>query len=93
MEIETTSQNNSKWSEFYKSFLFQIVVAGAIWAAGSWLTSMLTQNSQAAEIRRHDEQIKELQNNQTPRLLFDERTQRILDDLKSLNDKLDEKRK
>lgn len=78
------------WREFLDAFpLVQMVGAGVIGLFATWTTIQLTQNSQAAEIRRNSEKIERLERDQTPRILFDERTQRILDEQIKLNSRLD----
>jgi hypothetical protein len=83
---ENTSQK-SKWRAFNEAFpVFQFILAGAVGLVATYTTIQLTQNSQAAEIRRHDERIGRLEKEFTPRELFDERTRTILEKQKETND-------
>jgi hypothetical protein len=86
MPRETSSQK-SKWQSFSEAFPVVQFVGGVIIAVcATWTTIQLTQNSQAAEIRRNGERIEKLEKESTPRELFDERTRTILDKQKETND-------
>jgi hypothetical protein len=80
--MNTTSQK-SKWQAFNDAFpILQFIGAGVIGLAATWTTIQLTQNSQAAEIRRNSERIEKLEKEQTPLILFEERTRTILENQK-----------
>ena len=84
MSNEIASQSpKSKFRELVDTFpIIQMVGAGLIGLVATWTTIQLTQNSQAAEIRRNTEEIERLKKESTPRELFDERTRTILENQK-----------
>ncbi len=87
METEVSQTPKSKWKEFLDNFpIFQFVGAGIIGLCATWTTVQLTQNSQAAEMRRQGEKIDRLEKDSTPRELFDERTRTIIEKQKETND-------
>lgn len=65
--------------------VIQLVGAGIISFFMAWTTIQVTQSSQAAEIKRNHERIEKLEKDSVSRELFDERTQRIIDEQKKLN--------
>ncbi len=87
METVTIQQNlqpprrESKWREFLDNFpIIQFVLAGFIGLAATYTTIQLSQNTQAAEIRRASEKIEQLERDSKALLsreLFDERTKAI----------------
>lgn len=73
----------SRLKQFLEAFpLVQFVLAGVIGLAATWTTIQLTQNSQAAEIRRQGEKIERLEKEFVGREIFDERTLKIIDEQK-----------
>lgn len=92
MEKAQTSQiltESPRTRRFFEAFpIIQSVAAGVIALAATWTTIQLTQNSQAAEIRRNTEEIERLKKESTPRELFDERTRTILENQKETKDLL-----
>jgi hypothetical protein len=54
--------------------ILQFVGAGVIGLCATWTTIQLSQNSQAAEIRRASERVERLEKEFVSRELFDERT-------------------
>jgi hypothetical protein len=77
----------SKWQAFNEAFPVVQFIAGVIIAVcATWTTIQLTQNSQAAEIRRNGERIEKLEKESTPRELFDERTRTILENQRETKD-------
>ena len=85
--METQTLQKSKWKEFLDNFpIIQFVGAGLIGLVATWTTIQLTQNSQAAEIRRNHERIEKLEKESVTRELFDERTKTIIEKQKETND-------
>lgn len=83
----TENSQPSKWKEILNGFpIIQFVIAGFIGLAATWTTIQLTQNSQAAEIRRNTEKIERLEKDSVSRELFDERTKTIIEKQKETND-------
>ena len=90
MANESSQTPKSKFKEMVDTFpIIQFVGAGLIGLVATWTTVQLTQNSQAAEIRRNKEEIEQLKKEQTPFILFDERTRTIIESQKQLNEKFD----
>ncbi|HEX8637363.1 MAG TPA: hypothetical protein VF692_04825 [Pyrinomonadaceae bacterium] len=80
MKTSQTNQQSEK-SNFRQWLdaapILQFVGAGIIGLCATWTTVQLTQNSQAAEIRRASERIEKLEKESVSRELFDERTKNI----------------
>lgn len=78
---ETKSSQKSGLKGWLEAFpILQFVGAGIIGLCATWMTIQLTQNSQAAEIRRNSERIDRLEKDSVSRELFDERTRTIRDE-------------
>lgn len=80
MKSSQTNQSSEKgifrqWLE--TAPILQFIGAGIIGLCATWTTIQLTQNSQAAEIRRNAEKIERLEKDSVSRELFDERTKNI----------------
>lgn len=75
---ESKSSPKSGLKNWLDTFpILQFVGAGIIGLCATWTTIQLTQNSQAAEIRRNSEKIEKLEKESVSRELFDERTKNI----------------
>lgn len=89
-QINTPHPPRSKWRELMDNFPFiQFVGAGLIGLVATWTTVQLTQNSQAAEIRRQGEKIERLETTAVSRELFDERTRSMIDEQKKQRELLE----
>lgn len=89
MEVTQTPQK-SKLRELLEAFpIIQFIGAGVIGLCATWTTIQLSDQSQAAEIRRNSEKIERLEKESVPREVFDERTKSMLDQLKDQSGKLD----
>jgi hypothetical protein len=67
----------------------QFVAASILGLVGIYTTVQLTQSSQAAAIKTNADRIERLEKESVPKDLFDERTLRILEEQKKLNDRFD----
>ncbi len=84
---KTLQTSRSKWQGLTEAFPLMQFIGGVIIAVcATWTTIQLTQNSQAAEIRRVSEKVERLEKDSTPRELFDERTKTILEKQKETYD-------
>lgn len=84
------SPPKTRWTDFLSAFpILQFIGLGIITLAATWTTIQLTQNSQAAEIRRQGEKLERLEKDSVNRELFDERTLKIIEEQKRQGERLE----